>query len=84
MKKLRSIDEYGRGKALERYSKPEPQTKYGHSGMGQNLRGKFQFARGGNITIKTDYGDPVGSPGDTDMDFEHMDRENRAVTKKAR
>ncbi len=48
-KKIQSIDEHGRSKAMERYAKPEPQSEYGHSKMGQNLRGKYVMAEGGGV-----------------------------------
>lgn len=44
MKKLQSLDEFGRSKAAERYGKIDDQTKYGKSAMSQDLRGKFDVA----------------------------------------
>lgn len=42
MSKLQPQDEHGRAKALERYTKPEPQSEYGHSKMGEDLKRKYQ------------------------------------------
>lgn len=81
MKKIQLAEEAGRAMAQKRYGDVGKKSAYGHSEMGRNVKGKYQMARGGNITIKTDYGDPVGPPGETDMDFAEMDAENRAIRK---
>lgn len=49
MKKIQSMDEAGRATAQKRYGNIDAKSKYGHSGMDQNLRGKYQMKRGGAV-----------------------------------
>lgn len=84
MKKIQLAEEAGRSMAQKRYGGVDSQSKYGHSQMGRNVKSKFQFARGGGVSTKTDYGDPVGPPGETDKDFSDMESEDAAVSVRVR
>lgn len=52
MKKIQALDEAGRATAAKRYGNIAT-SKYGHSQMGRNLKGKFQMAEGGR-TLPSD------------------------------
>jgi len=42
MTKVQALDEYGRGKAVERYTQPKPVSEHGHSHMDHNMAHKYE------------------------------------------
>lgn len=58
MRKIQLAEEAGRSMAQKRYGSIGSQSKYGHSQMGHNVKGKYQFAAGGAASDPPGYKDP--------------------------